>query len=56
VQFTATIGGDPAAVTWESSDPTVATVSPSGLVTPSATNDGFVAITRDADVEPGEEA
>lgn len=45
VQYTATIGGAPAAVTWESSDPTVATVSPTGLVTPNAVNDGFVAIT-----------
>lgn len=43
VQFAATIDGDPATVTWESSDPTVATVSPTGLVTP--LNDGFAAIT-----------
>ncbi len=43
VQFEATVGGDPVAVTWESSAPTVATVSPTGLVTP--VNDGFAAIT-----------
>lgn len=43
VQFEATQGGDPVTVTWESSAPTVATVSPTGLVTP--VNDGFAAIT-----------
>lgn len=52
VQFTATIGGDPVAVTWESSDVNVATVSPTGLVTPSATNDGFAAITATVTANP----
>ncbi len=43
VQFEATIDGDPVAVTWESSAPTVASVSNTGVVTP--LNDGFAAIT-----------
>lgn len=43
VQFTASIDNAPATVTWESSNPTVATVSATGLVTP--VNDGFAAIT-----------
>ena len=43
IQYVATQGGDPVTVTWESSAPTVATVSPTGLVTP--LNDGFAAIT-----------
>jgi hypothetical protein len=43
IQYEATMGGDPATVTWESSDPTIATVSPTGLVNP--IGDGFVAIT-----------
>lgn len=42
-QFTATVDGAPVAVTWESSNTSVATVSPTGLVTP--VNDGFAAIT-----------
>jgi hypothetical protein len=33
VQLTATLGGNPIAVTWESSNPARATVSPTGLVT-----------------------
>jgi hypothetical protein len=45
VQFNATVGGDPVAVTWESSDPAVATVSPTGLATPVDGGGGFVAIT-----------
>ncbi len=43
VQFTATVGGNPVPVTWESSDESVATVSPTGLVT--AVDYGFAAIT-----------
>lgn len=43
VQFTAEVGGDPVAVTWESSDVAKATVSPTGLVT--TLTPGFVAIT-----------
>lgn len=43
VQFSATVDGTPVAVTWTSSDPAVATVSNTGLVTP--LNDGFAAIT-----------
>ena len=43
IQFTATQGPDPVTVTWESSNPVVATVSPTGLVSP--INDGFAAIT-----------
>lgn len=43
IQYVATQGGDPVTVTWESSAPTVATVSATGLVTP--LNDGFAAIT-----------
>jgi serine protease len=42
-QFSATLGGDPVAVTWESSDPTKATVNATGMVTTIAP--GFVAIT-----------
>lgn len=45
VQFTATVGGAPATVTWESSNPTVASVSATGLVTANPLNDGFAAIT-----------
>ena len=43
IQFSATQGATPVTVTWESSAVTVATVSPTGLVTP--LNDGFAAIT-----------
>ena len=43
VQFTATQGATPVTVTWESSNTAIATVSPTGLVTP--INDGFAAIT-----------
>lgn len=43
VQFTATVGGDPATVTWESSNEAIATVSATGLATP--VDEGFVAIT-----------
>jgi len=43
IQFSAQVGTTPATVTWESSNPTVATVSPTGLVAP--LNDGFAAIT-----------
>lgn len=43
IQYTATQGGTPVTVTWESSDPAVATVSAAGVVTP--LNDGFAAIT-----------
>jgi hypothetical protein len=42
-QFAATVDGAPVAVTWGTSDAAVATVSPTGLVTP--LNDGFAAIT-----------
>lgn len=52
VQYSATIGGDPVAVTWESSDPTVAAISPTGLMTPSPVNDGFVAITATVTANP----
>lgn len=50
IQYEATVGGDPVPVTWESSDPTVATVSPTGLVTP--LNDGFAAITATLTADP----
>lgn len=43
ITFEASIDGDPVQVTWESSNPTVATVSNAGVVTP--LNDGFAAIT-----------
>jgi hypothetical protein len=43
IQYSATQGGTPVTVTWESSDPAVATVSAAGVVTP--LNDGFAAIT-----------
>ncbi len=43
IQFAATQGANPVTVTWESSAPLVATVSPTGLVSP--INDGFAAIT-----------
>lgn len=43
IQYAATLGGTPVTVTWESSDPSVASVSPAGVVTP--LNDGFAAIT-----------
>jgi len=43
VQYEASMGGDPVTVTWESSDPSIATVTPGGLVNP--VGDGFVAIT-----------
>jgi len=43
VPFTAVIDGAPVAVTWESSDVTVATVAANGMVTP--LNNGFAAIT-----------
>ena len=33
VQLSATLGGNPATVSWETNDPAVATVSPTGLVT-----------------------
>jgi len=49
-QFTATLGGDPVAVTWESSDPSIATVSSTGLV--STLNAGFVAITAAQTANP----
>lgn len=52
VQFTATIGGAPATVTWESDNVDVATVSPTGLVTPDAFNDGFAAITATVTADP----
>ncbi len=52
VQFTATIGGAPATVTWESSDPTVATVSATGLATANPLNDGFAAITATLTADP----
>lgn len=42
-QYTATIDGTPVAVTWESTDEAVATVSPTGLVT--IVDYGFSAIT-----------
>jgi len=42
-QLTATLGGQPVAVTWESSNPAVATVSGTGLVT--GLTAGFTAIT-----------
>ncbi len=50
VQFTATIDGAPVNVTWESSDPTIATVTAGGLVTP--VNDGFAAITATLASDP----
>jgi hypothetical protein len=43
VQFSASIGGVPVPVTWESSDTDIATVSPTGLVT--GLDYGFAAIT-----------
>jgi serine protease len=43
VQFSATIGANPVAVTWESSNPAVATVNGTGLVT--TLTGGFTAIT-----------
>ena len=43
IQFTATQGTTPVTVTWESSNTAIATVSPTGLVSP--INDGFAAIT-----------
>jgi len=43
VQLTATLNGDPVAVTWESSNTAAATVSATGLVT--GTGGGFAAIT-----------
>lgn len=43
VQFSASINNAPVTVTWETSNPAIATVSPTGLVTP--LNDGFAAIT-----------
>ncbi len=43
IQYEATIGGDPVPVTWESSNPAVASVTPTGLVSP--LTDGFAAIT-----------
>ncbi len=50
VQYEATIGGAPVAVTWESSDPAFATVSPTGLVT--AVDYGFTAITATLTADP----
>ncbi len=50
IQYEATVGGDPVAVTWESSDETIATVSPTGLVTP--LSDGFAAITATLTADP----
>ena len=43
IQLTATRAGEPATVTWESSDPAVATVSATGFVT--SVTGGFAAIT-----------
>lgn len=43
IQFAATQGANPVTVTWESSNPAVVTVSPTGLASP--INDGFAAIT-----------
>jgi serine protease len=43
VQLTATLGGNPATVTWETDNPSVATVSNTGLVT--TLSSGFAAIT-----------
>lgn len=50
VQYEATIGGSPVAVTWESSTPGVATVSGTGLVT--AVDYGFAAITATLTSDP----
>lgn len=52
VQYTATIGGAPVTVTWESSDTSIAKVSPTGLVTPSDVNEGFTAITATVTANP----
>ncbi len=50
IQYEATVGGTPATVTWASSDPAVATVNASGLVTP--VSDGFAAITATLSSDP----
>lgn len=49
-QMTATLGGEPVAVTWESSNTAVATVSASGLVT--ALTAGFAAVTATMASDP----
>ena len=48
-QVTASLGGQPAAVTWESSNTTVATVSASGLVTSAAPGTAAVTATSTSD-------
>lgn len=50
VQFSATLDGAPVAVTWESSDPTIATISPTGLA--STSRGGRVAITATLASDP----
>lgn len=49
-QLTVTLDGEPTTVTWESSNPAVATVSATGLVT--GIRDGYTAVTATSTVNP----
>jgi len=51
-QITATVGANPVPVTWESSDPAVATVDANGLVTSKAV--GFTAVTATQVADPSQ--